>query len=830
MIPEQKLTLVSSNGVSVVADSAALPCSLAQQRFWFLEQFHPGNPGLNVAVRWQMRGAVTDAAVEYAFQTLIERHEILRTRFIDDDGEPRQLIMPALAAKITRVDLSRLSPEQRATEQDAIGLREAQRPFDLQTGPPVRLAMLRLDETAVVIMLTMHHIATDGWTMGILSHEFGVLVSDAMTGATTPLPPIDLQFADFALWQSDMVAGNAFAADGDYWRTVLTGMPRFEVTPDKPRPATLGTAGDFRLRNVAPALMDPVEAMARRQGQTMYSVAATALAMALAAETGNADVVIGTQVAGRDELLLEPIAGLFINTLVLRLDLTGAKSGREANEICRRAVDGALAHQCYPFEKLVETLNPPRDPSRTPLYSVNFTLIRPVVQSEKFNAVDLISLPSQLTGAQYDLLFFMVKRDDGWRMVCESSSALYATSTPDRILARWEAALRQLLEAPDASLHPVAETARVPDAATPAKANSVSLETDVLAVWRELLGRDDITPRSHFFESGGHSLLALRLLARIGRLTGEPIPVAVLFQNPVLGDFVAAISGASSKIIDPAIARIQTLGSRPPVIVINDGAVYHAVAQRIGLDRPTIDINLTHAGGTFERQHDTLEGYAEAAVGLIKRAQPHGPYTLMGHCVLGTVAFEAAQQLRRAGDVVSLVVMLDVLAPGYVETMPAHDRALRRFLLLGNSWRDFKDLKAKVASGETAMADAMFQYGFMRRSGALTALQKLGVVGTPQKTAQEFTENVFTNHLLDVRRVYQLKPYAGDVLQFRANTARNGRLFDKGFGWTPWIKGNYDVIQVPSDHFNMMREPAAEIIGHAVAQRLLALEANTERG
>ena len=820
MIGETKTPSIGQIGLGTGIDAEdSLPCSLAQQRFWFLEQFDPGNPGLNVAVRWQMRGAVTDAAVEFAFQKLLERHEIMRTRFVEYDGEARQIISSEAIAKITRVDLSRLTVEQRAAEQEAISLREAQRTFDLTSAPPVRLAMLRIDETTVVILLTMHHIATDGWTMGLLSHEFGVLVSDAMTGDVTPLPAIDMQFADFALWQADMVAGGAFAGEADYWRSTLASLPRFEVAPDKPRPAKLGSAADFRLRNIAPALMDPVEAMARRQGQTMYSVAATALAIALAAETGNPDVVMGTQVAGRDDVLLEQVAGLFINTLVLRFDLRAAITGRDANAICRRAVEGALAHQRYPFEKLVEALNPPRDPSRTPLYSVNFTLIRPVVQSEKFPSVDLVSLPSQLSGAQYDLLFFMVKRDDGWRMVCESSSALYETATPDRLLARWEAALRQLLEAPDASL-------RTPSPAMPAQAPTTppDLTSEIVAIWRDLLGRADISGQSHFFESGGHSLLALRLVARVGRVVGKPVAVTVLFQNPVLADFASAIDGRVPAVTDPAIARIQPLGELPPVIILNDGAVYHAVAQHIGLDRPSIDINLAPIDGSHDRQYKTLEAYAEAAVRLIKRAQPQGPYTLMGHCILGTVAFEAAQQLRRAGEVVSLVVLLDVLAPGYVEAMPLHDRTLRRMQLLGNTWRDANDLRARVTAGQITAAEALAQYGFMRRSGALAALQKIGLVGNTQSIGQEARGNVLSGHLLDARRTYQVRPYAGDVVQFRARTARSGRLFDRGFGWARWIAGNYDVVEVPSDHFNMMRDPAAETIGREVAQHLREIQ------
>lgn len=813
---------------SPVAPAAGLPCALAQQRFWFLEQLDPGNPALNVAVRWQMKGAVTDAAVDHAFQALQARHEILRTRFVDVDGEPRQETIPDLQSKITLVDLSRLTTEQRARETEAIGLREAQRPFDLEAGPPVRLAMLRLDDRNIVILLTMHHIATDGWTMGLLSREFGALVSEAMSGPAAVLTPLDMQYGDYALWQSDMLAQGAFDGDAGYWRTALKDLPRFEVSPDKPRPARLGSAGDFRLRNPAPALMDRVEVLARSQSQTMYTLAASALAMALAAETGRTEVTMGTQVAGREDLLLEPLAGLFINTIVLRFDLAKSTSGRDVNDVCRLVIDDAMAHQRFPFEKLVEMLNPPRDASRTPLYSVNFTLIRPVVQSERFGEIDLVSLPSQLTGAQYDLLFFMVKRDDGWRMVCEASSDLYHTSTPDRILSRWEAAFQRLLEAPDADIshwtgldlpaHAVVTT-------SPSLVDKPELLGAIQSIWCDFLGRTDVGPRSNFFDSGGHSLLALRMLARVRALTGKQVPVARLFENPVLADFVATLAPGGPPKVDPQIAYIQPHGSRPPVIALNDGAVYRSIAEHIGTDRPFIDVHLANTdGGTFHQPTGSFEEFAANAVQLIKRAQPEGPYTLMGHCVFGAVALEAAQQLRRAGDEVSLVVMLDTLAPGYVEDMPWYDRALRRLQLLRSSGRFFVELFGKLHRGELALASVLFQYGFIRRNGLLRLLEWSGVVKPVEHTPEDYAEIVFGNHLLDARRAYRLTPYAGDVLQFRAATARDGRLFDKGFGWSRWVAGTYRVIGVPSDHFNMLRGAASEVIGGAVAEHLERIE------
>ncbi len=831
-----------NGGAGPSAAPQGFPCSLAQQRFWFLEQVDPGNPALNVAVRWRMNGSISDAAVERAMQALVDRHEVLRTRFVAVDGEPRQSVLAKATAKVTLVDLSRLRGDRRDAELEAISLTEARRPFDLESGLPIRLAMLRLDETSIVVLLTMHHIATDGWTMGVLAHEFGRLVAEAMGGAPASLAPLDMQYIDYALWQADALQCDALADDARYWTDTLADLPRFEVQTDKPRPPALSSAGDFRLRNIGRAVMEPVEALARRQGQTMFSMAATALALALAAETGRTDVVMGTQVAGRDDVLLEPVAGLFINTVVLRFDLRGAQTPRAANGLCRAVVEGALSHQRFPFEKLVELLNPPRDPSRTPLYSVNFTLIRPVVASESFGAIDLVSMPSQMTGAQYDLLFFMVKRDDGWRMVCESSAALYDVATPDRILARWEDALKLLAEGLEAGetegaalmgafgLAPAAGQA-APQAQAAATALSADSATDaaVTALWRDLLQRDDIDLTSHFFDCGGHSLLALRMLARVRQIVGRPVSVAVLFQRPVLADFLAAIRNDMSGVVDDEIAVLQPLGHKPPVIVLNNGAVFQAVARHVGTERPFIDLHLARGGGGFERHFDTLEDYAAKAVALIKRAQPKGPYTLVGHCILGTVAFEAAQQLRRSGETVSMVVLLDVMAPGYVEDMPFHDRTIRRVQMLGWSWTWFMELVERVWSGRMTFSHAVFQYGFVRRSGLMRVMQKFGIVAAEPPSPETYSEVVFGNQLADVSRTYRLKPYAGDVLQFRASTMREGRLFDRGFGWERWIAGQYDVIDVPGDHFNMMRDPAAGIIGAAIARRLDEIEAKARQ-
>ncbi|HRK19459.1 MAG TPA: condensation domain-containing protein, partial [Hyphomicrobiaceae bacterium] len=493
---------------TVSAARKPLPCSLAQKRFWFLEQFEPGNPALNIGVRWRLEGTVSDAAIATAFQTLLARHEILRTTFVEIDGEPHQLIADRIDTKVSFVDLTRLQPDVRQTEAERISAQDARRSIDIRTDAPIRLTSLRLDERNILLLLSMHHIASDGVSVGIIAHEFGMLIAAEMKGRDISLPALELQFADYALWQADMVESGAFEDAGAYWSRKLGDMSYFEVPGDRPRPPKLGTESDFRFRLMAPDVVAAFEAAPMKFGRTLFDVSTSALARMLHAWTGRTDISIGTQVAGRDDVMLEPIVGLFINTVVLRFDMAAAETARELVAHVGSVIDDAIAHRQFPFEMLVQRLNPPRDPSRTPLFSVNYTLIRPVIRSERYDDISLVSLPSQPTGAQYDLTFFLVKRADGWRLTCESSRALYETSTVDRMLEMWEAVLREMLQRPDATLQArrpstIAAATETAVASTDAVEKDSDIVEQIRAIWSDVLKQPVISGSTHFFEAGG---------------------------------------------------------------------------------------------------------------------------------------------------------------------------------------------------------------------------------------------------------------------------------------------------------------------------------------
>lgn len=335
------------------------------------------------------------------------------------------------------------------------------------------------------------------------------------------------------------------------------------------------------------------------------------------------------------------------------------------------------------------------------------------------------------------------------------------------------------------------------------------------------------------------------------------MPVAVLFQHPRFDGFVEAVTGRAPKpsdgpIVAPTpppeaipptdvttapvpgmdvsfsderrISLINDGGSKPPVIALNDGAIYHAVA-RIFEDRPFIDINVAEGQAATGLASKSFESFGRDALRLVRKAQPRGPYTLVGHCVFGALAFEVAQQLRREGETVSLVVMLDTLAPGYVEDMPRRDRMLRKLSMAHYSVRHFFELLGKVRRGEMSTAGLLFQYGFIRRNGLARVLERAGLAEKVDDGSEDYAQIVFGNQLLDARRRYRCSPYDGDVIQFRAMTAREGRLFDRGFGWSRILRGRYEIVVVPSDHFNMMKEPSATVVGQVMSQRLRQLEA-----
>ena len=362
---------------AVAGREDSVPLSFAQQRLWFLEQLHPGRAVNNLPLGWRLRGDLDVAALRSALGGVVARHDALRARFLAEDGRARQRVEPAGPVELPVVALDGLDAGERETELERLAAGEAARPFDLTSDPPLRARCVRLGERDHVLLLTAHHIAADGWSLGVLARELSELYAARLEGRPPSLPELPVQYADYAAWQRERLSGEALEAELAHWRERLRDLEPLAVPTDRPRPATLRHRGAVRWFELDAGLTDGVRALGRAHSTTLFMTLLAAFQAVLHRWSGQDDVAVGTPVAGRARTELEPLVGCFVNTLVMRGDLSGDPTFRELLARVRETAVDAYAHQALPFEKLVDELHPARDLSLSPLVQVLLAVQRP---------------------------------------------------------------------------------------------------------------------------------------------------------------------------------------------------------------------------------------------------------------------------------------------------------------------------------------------------------------------------------------------------------------------------------------------------------------------
>ena len=424
------------------------PCSVAQERFWLLDRLEPGNPAYNVAVRWQLEGTVSTALLEQAWTQILARHEILRTRFLEIDGRPVQRVQAQACLKVSEIDLEALAPEARAAEGERIGLIEARAPFDLGTGPLIRVVLLRHSATLAIILVTTHQMVADGWSIGVMAREMGVLYEALRKHQVAPLTALAIQYGDYASWQLEWLQQRGTEAEVAYWRAQLEGVRAFEVVPDRLRPAVPTTNGAIASLVLPRELTERMQSLSVTHGVTLFATVVAALCATLSRYTGKTGVVIGTQVSERDQVELEPMIGQFVNSLILRNDLSGDPPFTEIMTRAGATITEALEHRHIPIEQLLDMVKAGRGGSSSPPISVNFIFQRTFIENRAYGDFTLIDMPSLPAGAIYDLNFFMVERADGWRFSCQYNTDQFEPETARRLLAYFQSALRSAVENP----------------------------------------------------------------------------------------------------------------------------------------------------------------------------------------------------------------------------------------------------------------------------------------------------------------------------------------------------------------------------------------------
>ncbi|MBW8875033.1 MAG: non-ribosomal peptide synthase/polyketide synthase [Acidobacteria bacterium] len=424
------------------------PLSFAQERLWFLEQLEPGTPFYNIPGAVRLRGGLRPEVLTPALAELVARHGALRTTFGDQDGRPYQVIAPAVAVGLPLIDLAALPPAAREGEVELLVTAETRRPFDLARGPLLRVVLYRLDGRDHVLVHTLHHIVSDGWSSEIFVREITALYRAFCAGRPSPLPPLPLQYADYAVAQREQLAGERLAAQLAYWRRQLAGTTGLELPGDRPRPAVETFRGMSRPVRLDGATTRALHALAQRHGATLFMTLLAAFQTLLWRYSGQTDVPVGSPIANRNRRQLEGVFGFFANTLVLRTDLSGSPTFAALLRRVSEVTLGAYAHEDLPFERLVEELQPERDMSRNPLFQIMFVLQNQPREEIALEDLAVSPLAVDSATAKFDLTMFWREEQGALAGVVEHNSDLFDRATVLRFYRHFEGLVAAVLADP----------------------------------------------------------------------------------------------------------------------------------------------------------------------------------------------------------------------------------------------------------------------------------------------------------------------------------------------------------------------------------------------
>jgi amino acid adenylation domain-containing protein len=420
-----------------------LPLSFAQQRLWFLDQLEPGSSFYNIPAAVRLRGTLNIEALERTLSEVVRRHEGLRTHFIAIDGEPVQVIEAAAPLRLAVLDLSGMEEAAREAEMQRLVAAESLRPFDLMKGPLLRLSLLRLGAEEHVALVTMHHIVSDGWSIGVLVREVAALYGAYVLGQESPLEELAIQYADFAHWQRGWLQGEVLAAQLEYWRAELADAPTVIDLPiDKPRPPVQTYHGAHQPFQLSTELSAQLRELSRRHGATLFMTLLAAFDVLLCRYAGQDQVLVGTPIANRNRSETEALIGFFVNTLVLRGDVRGNPSFRELLRRVRETALSAYAHQDLPFEKLVEELQPERDMSRSALFQVMFVLQNAPGEALELEGLSLSGVESASDTVKFELTLALQEFEGMVVGGLNYNRDLYEPETIERIVQSYERVLQ----------------------------------------------------------------------------------------------------------------------------------------------------------------------------------------------------------------------------------------------------------------------------------------------------------------------------------------------------------------------------------------------------
>ncbi|MEM6404357.1 MAG: condensation domain-containing protein, partial [Cyanobacteria bacterium P01_D01_bin.116] len=446
---EKRLTLVEllrKEGINplklpiipAIRKSKNVPLSWAQERLWFLNQLEGSSATYNIPAAVRISGNLNINALQQALSEILQRHEALRTSFQTLNGTPIQVIDLEATMKINTVDLQQLETIQQENSVIEQAQEEATTPFDLENAPLIRCSLLQLDTREYVLLLTMHHIVSDGWSIGVLIQELSSLYQAFIEGESSPLEQLPIQYGDFAVWQKQYLSGEVLSTQLDYWKQQLSGAPDLLQLPtDYPRPTVQTYQGRTQSFSINTDLTTKLQGLSQESGTTLFMTLYAAFITLLHRYSGESDILIGSPIANRNRSEIEGLIGFFVNTLVLRTSFEDNPSFKELLAQVRETTLKAYDHQDVPFETVVEALQPKRSLSHSPLFQVMFVLQNAPMGDVELPGVNLSPMELENTIAKFDLTLSITETDQGLVGEWEYNTDLFDSQTIERMVAHF---------------------------------------------------------------------------------------------------------------------------------------------------------------------------------------------------------------------------------------------------------------------------------------------------------------------------------------------------------------------------------------------------------
>ena len=453
LLAEQGMAQEQASDIKKSQRSATLPLSFAQERLWFLDQLEPGNPVYNIPIVLRMRGPLDRFVLERSLIEIIQRHESLRTLFVDQQGKPNQVIVPTLDFMLPLIELEGCSMTAREDALLQMMSAEARYAFDLIHGPLIRAVLVRMGPDEHVFLVTMHHIISDGWSIDVLMREMSILYTKYSGGVSSSLPTLPIQYADYALWQREWLQGEVLERQLAYWTQQLADAPPLlELRTDQPRRAKQTHHGAYLSYQVTPQLSDRVKRLSRQEGVTLFMTLLSVFQILLARHSGQDDIVVGTPVAGRNRSETEQLIGFFLNNLALRSKIVDDASFQTILQQVRNVTLEAYAHQDVSFEQVLQAIGMERNPSQTPLFQVFFNMQNLVNSEMKLPELLIETMAPQEVAAKFDITLYAEEWNDHIVLNLLYNTDLFEREHMQQMLEQYQYLLEQIVENPEAQI------------------------------------------------------------------------------------------------------------------------------------------------------------------------------------------------------------------------------------------------------------------------------------------------------------------------------------------------------------------------------------------